>query len=86
MSFADYRLNAQVRAILDRWGLDRAALEHGVVNGVVYLRASLTTSETGEFPDHDPEDLLRELRRLDGVREVVVQDPVTVASPKGNQA
>lgn len=76
----DYRINAQVRALLVRSSVDLAKVEHGTTNGVVYLRGSLH-----HFLYYKSDDLTeatlseaalayrieRLLRRIPGVRDVV---------------
>lgn len=82
MSFTDYRLNAQVRALLVRRGIDLAKVEHGVTNSVVYIRGNVRCYLTR--PTDDPSQarleeietvkrLERALRSLPGVRDVVMQ-------------
>ena len=47
----DYRINAQVRALLVRRGIDLAKLEHGVTNGVVYLKGIIRSYLSPESDD-----------------------------------
>lgn len=82
MSYSDYRLNAQVRALLVRRGIDLVKVEHGVTNSVVYLRGSVRSYLLR--PTEDPSQarlqeietvsrLERALRSMPGVRDVVMQ-------------
>jgi hypothetical protein len=80
LSFDDYRLNAQVRQVLVRMGVELTKTEHGVTNSVIYVRGTVRS-----YLDRDSSDpaesrhnqaalatrLERMLRRLPGVRDVV---------------
>jgi hypothetical protein len=80
LAFDDYRLNAQVRQVLVRKGIELTKLEHGVTNSVVYIRGTVRS-----YLDKDSSDpseakmnqaalltrLEKMLRRLPGVRDVV---------------
>ena len=82
MSFDDYRLNAQVRQVLVRMGVELTKTEHGVTNSVIYVRGTICS-----YLDRDSSDptetkqnraalvtrLEKLLRRLPGVRDVVFQ-------------
>ena len=81
MSYSDYRLNAQVRALLVRRGIDLVKLEHGVTDSVVYIRGTVRSYLTR--PTADPSRarleaidevtrLERALRSIPGVRDVVM--------------
>ena len=80
MAFEDYRLNAQVRQVLVRRGLDLGRIEHGVTNSVIYIRGTVRSHLTGD--DDDPNQtrldeistvsrLERALRSLPGTRDVI---------------
>jgi hypothetical protein len=80
LAFEDYRLNAQVRQVLVRKGLELNRIEHGVTNSVIYIRGTLRCYLT--TPSDDPSQsrldeitlvtrLERALRSLPGVRDVV---------------
>jgi len=80
LAFEDYRLNAQVRQLLVRRGVELSRIEHGVTNSVVYLRGSLRSYMRGESDDPSQSRLdemalvtrlERALRALPGVRDVV---------------
>ena len=80
MAFEDYRLNAQVRALLVRRNVDLSKLEHGVTNQVIYIRGSLRPyfSRVGEDLTEAKMNevqlvtkLERLLRGLGGVKDVV---------------
>lgn len=82
MAFDDYRLNAQVRQVLVRKGIELSKLEHGVTNSVIYIRGTVCS-----YLDRDTDDvhearqnqvalltrLEKMLLRLSGVRDVVFQ-------------
>ena len=82
MAFDDYRLNAQVRQVLVRKGIELSKLEHGVTNSVIYIRGTVCS-----YLDRDTDDpyeaklnraalvtrLEKMLRRLSGVRDIVFQ-------------
>ena len=79
MPVEDFRINAAVRTTLVRFWIDTSKLDHGSVNGVVYLRGRLR-KETLRVGEEDPRDeslafiarrLDRELRTIHGVRDVV---------------
>lgn len=80
MAFEDYRINAQVRALLVRRGIDLSKVEHGATNCVIYLRGSIRPYFTAvsDDPSQAKQDeinmvtkLERSLRALPGVRDVV---------------
>jgi hypothetical protein len=81
LPYEDYRLNAQVRAVLVRRWLDLSKVEYGVTNGVVYLRGSLQpyiVDRVEKDERHLREEeavvagkLERVLRQLPGVRDVI---------------
>jgi hypothetical protein len=80
LAFEDYRINAQVRQLLVRRGIELNRVEHGVTNSVVYLRGTLRSYLTGESDDPSQARLdemtlvtrlERALRSLPGVRDVV---------------
>jgi len=82
VAFEDYRMKAQVRAILVRRWVDLSKLEYSVTNGVIYLRGSLRPYLTERMKDSTKNDdlelemvvrLERSLRSLPGVRDVVFQ-------------
>jgi hypothetical protein len=82
VAFEDYRMKAQVRAILVRRWVDLSKLEYSVTNGVIYLRGSLRPYLTERMKDsnrnHEVEvelatRLERSLRLIPGVRDVVFQ-------------
>lgn len=82
MAFDDYRLNAQVRQVLVRMGVELTKIEHGVTNSVVYVRGTVRSYLDRESPDpvearHSQAALVtrleKMLRRLPGVRDVVFQ-------------
>jgi len=77
---SDYRLNAQVRAVLVRRAIDLAKVEHGVTNGVIYLKGTLRcymNTRKDDVPEDKQEEaavaarLERSLRQIPGVRDVV---------------
>jgi len=76
----DFRINAQVRALLVRQNIDLTKVEHGTTNGVIYLRGSLQSNYNGRKDDADDGRLNqirlvhlieRAFRRIPGVRDVV---------------
>lgn len=80
MAFDDYRLNAQVRQVLVRMGIELTKLEHGVTNSVIYVRGTVRSYLDRELLDpveakQNQAALLtrleKMLRRLPGVRDVV---------------
>lgn len=80
MAFEDYRLNAQVRQMLVRKGLELNRIEHGVTNSVIYIRGTLRCYLTAQSDDPSQSRLdeitlvtrlERALRSLPGVRDVV---------------
>ena len=82
MSYSDYRLNAQVRALLVRRGIDLVKVEHGVTNSVVYIRGQVRTYLVRALEDPSQARLQeldtvtrleRALRSMPGVRDVVMQ-------------
>jgi len=76
----DYRINAQVRAVLVQRAVDMGKIEYGTTNRVIYIKGRLAP-----FMREEPEDaydaklqeavmakkLENVLRRLPGVRDVV---------------
>jgi hypothetical protein len=81
LSYSDYRLNAQVRVLLVRRGIDLVRLEHGVTNSVVYIRGSVRSylSRQSDDPSRarleqidEVTRLERALRSLPGVKDVVM--------------
>ena len=82
MSTADYRINAQIRVILVRRGIDLSKIEYGVTNSVVYLRGSVRTFSIRQSNDpsrdrlEEIESVMRlekALRAIPGVKDVVLQ-------------
>lgn len=79
MSFGDYRLNAQVRAVLVRRNIDLTKVEHGVTNSVIYIRGTIRSffiesDDLSEAKLREVEQvkiLEKLLRNLPGVRDVV---------------
>jgi len=82
VQFEDFRINASVRTLLIRQWIDTVQLDHGTMNGIVYLRGSLrremTRSKDGkveESPDESMRLLVtkleRQIRCVRGVRDVV---------------
>jgi hypothetical protein len=79
VSFGDYRLNAQVRAVLVRRNIDLTRVEHGVTNSVIYIRGSIRSffiecDDLSEAKMQEVEQvkvLEKLLRSLPGVRDVV---------------
>jgi len=80
VAYEDYRINAQVRAVLVRRGVDLTKVEHGVTNCVIYLRGAIRPyfTEVSDDPTQARQDevsivtkLERALRALPGVRDVV---------------
>lgn len=78
----DYRINAQVRALLVRLCVDLAKVEHGTTNGVVYIRGSLRNSMFDRSDELSASRLAeaafvqrieKALRRIPGVRDAVFQ-------------
>ncbi len=81
MTIADYRLNALVRAQLVRRGIEMAGLEHGVTNGVVYLKGTLRSylDPRTDDPSRARQDeamlatrIERSLKQLPGIRDVIL--------------
>lgn len=82
MSTTDYRINAQIRVILVRRGIDLSRIEYGVTNSVVYLRGSVRTFSIRQSIDpsrdrlEEIEAMMRlekALRAIPGVRDVIFQ-------------
>jgi len=82
MSLNDYRINAQIRVILVRRGIDLSKVEYGVTNSVVYLRGSLRTFTIRQSNDpsrdrlQEVETMMRlekTIRAIPGVKDVVCQ-------------
>lgn len=82
MQFEDFRINASVRTLLIRQWIDTTQLDHGTMNGIVYLRGSLRREITrlkdgkmDESPDESMRLLVikleRQIRGVRGVRDVV---------------
>jgi hypothetical protein len=82
LAYDDYRLNAQVRALLVRRGIDLSKLEYGVTNSVVYIKGTvrpyineepvdMTTARSREA--ERVAKLERMLLAMPGVRDVVFQ-------------
>jgi len=80
LAVEDYRLNAQVRQLLVRRGIELNRIEHGVTNRVIYLRGTFRSYLVGESDDPSQSRLdemtlvtrlERALRALPGVRDVV---------------
>ena len=80
MPTEDFRINATVRTMLVRFWVDTSKLDHGAINGVVYLRGRLVReiSRTSNSERDDEESLTllarrleRELKNIRGVRDVV---------------
>jgi hypothetical protein len=82
LSLIDYQLNAQIRALLVRRGIDLSKIEYGVTNSVVYLRGSVRTftiRQSGD-PSRDRLEeieamvrLEKSLRAMPGVKDVIFQ-------------
>ena len=82
VSITDYQINAQIRVILVRRGIDLSKIEYGVTNSVVYLRGSLRTFDIrlSNDPSRDRLEEIDSLKRLEkalraipGVKDVVFQ-------------
>jgi hypothetical protein len=82
LSYDDYRLNAQVRALLVRRGIDLAKVEYGVTNSVVYIKGVVRPYFTEDATDPSQARvremetvarLERTLRAMPGIRDVVFQ-------------
>ena len=82
MSLTDYRINAQIRVILVRRGIDLSKVEYGVTNSVVYLRGSIRTFTIRQSndPSRDRLEEIESITRLEkairaipGVKDVVFQ-------------
>lgn len=79
MPVDDFRINAAVRTTLVRFWLDTSNIDHGSVNGVVYLRGQLRRQtlrsrggDSGDAGLARVAPLLdREIRAIQGVRDVV---------------
>ena len=73
----DFRINAQVRAMLVRLNIDLYNIEHGTTNGVVYVKGTLRAGIWDESGDgrlaelQTAHRLERALRGIPGVRDVV---------------
>jgi hypothetical protein len=74
----DFRINAVVRTILVRFWIDTSKLDHGAINGVIYLRGRLIKEIVRENDQDSEESILflarrleRELKNIRGVRDVV---------------
>jgi hypothetical protein len=73
----DFRINAAVRTTLVRFWVDTSQIDHGAINGVVYLRGRLTKELSRNQQDEDESiaflarRLERELKNIRGVRDVV---------------
>lgn len=82
MSLIDYRINAQIRVILVRRGIDLSKIEYGVTNSVVYLRGSVRTFAIRQSSDpsrdrlEEIESMVRlekAIRAIPGVKDVIFQ-------------
>ena len=82
VSLIDYRINAQIRVILVRRGIDLAKIEYGVTNSVVYLRGSVRTFAIRQSNDpsrdrlEEIESMVRlekAIRAIPGVKDVIFQ-------------
>ncbi len=82
MAFDDYRMRAQVRAVLVRRWVDLTKVEYSVTNGVIYLRGTLCpyvierNTDAASTRDAQIElatRLERSLRMIPGVRDIVFQ-------------
>jgi len=82
VQFDDFRINASVRTLLIRQWIDTTQLDHGTMNGIVYLRGSLRREMTRQREgrvEESPEESLRllvtrlerQIRGVRGVRDVV---------------
>ena len=73
----DFRINAAVRTTLVRFWIDTSHLDHGAINGVIYLRGRLC-KELVRSNENEDESIVflarrleRELKNIRGVRDVV---------------
>ena len=82
MSVTDYRINAQIRVILVRRGIDLSKIEYGVTNSVIYVRGAIRTFAIRESGDPSQDRLEEQqavmrlekaLRQIPGVRDVIFQ-------------
>ena len=82
MSLNDYRINAQIRVILVRRGIDLSKIEYGVTNSTVYLRGSIRTFTIRQSNDPSRDRLEeietmtrleRTIRAIPGVKDVIFQ-------------
>jgi osmotically-inducible protein OsmY len=82
VSVNDYRINAQIRVILVRRGIDLSKIEYGVTNSVVYLRGSVRTFTIRQSSDpsrdrlEEIENMARlekTIRAIPGVKDVIFQ-------------
>ena len=81
VQFEDFRINASVRTLLIRQGIDTTSLDYGTMNGIVYLRGSLRREllRGNQKDEESPEESLRllavrlerQIRGVRGVRDVV---------------
>ncbi len=79
MNTEDYRINAAIRSLLTRCWVDTTRLDHGSVNGVVYMNGHLRKEllhqeDAGEQTEEMTLLLNRiehELRNIRGVRDVM---------------
>jgi hypothetical protein len=77
----DFRINATVRTTLVRFWVDTSKLDHGAINGVIYLRGRLVreiSRSSNSENENEEESLMllarrleRELKNIRGVRDVV---------------
>jgi hypothetical protein len=73
----DFRINAAVRTTLVRFWIDTSQIDHGAINGVIYLRGRLTKELMRTQQEQDESiaflarRLERELKNIRGVRDVV---------------
>lgn len=80
MQYDDFRINAAVRTQLIRAWIDTNLLDHGTINGIVYLRGTLRRELLRDDPTEKGSDeslrlilqrLERQIRAIRGVRDVV---------------
>lgn len=78
MPTEDFRINATVRTTLVRFWVDTSKLDHGAINGVIYLRGRLVREISRSTNGSEEESLTllarnleRELKNIRGVRDVV---------------
>ena len=80
MQYEDFRINAAVRTQLIRAWIDTTQIDHGTINGIVYLRGTLRRDLPRNDPNQSGPDeslrllaqrLERNIRAIRGVRDVV---------------